>query len=62
MVELTYYIENTLALELALENISDRIPCFVTREYIEMNYSKITIQARIEDFNSIDEVFSLLGC
>jgi len=61
MVELTYYIENTLALELALEEISDKIPCFVTREYIEMNYSKITIQARIEDFNSIDEVFSLLG-
>ena len=61
MVELTYYIENTLALELALENISDKIACFVTREYIEMNYSKITIQARIEDFNSIDEVFSLLG-
>jgi hypothetical protein len=61
MVELTYYIENTLALELALEKISDRIACFVTREYIEMNYSKITIQARIEDFNYLDGVFSLLG-
>ncbi len=61
MVELTYYIENTLALELALENISDKIACFVTREYIEMNYSKITIQARVEDFNSIERVFSLLG-
>lgn len=61
MVELTYYIENTLALEDALEKVSDGIPCFVTRQYIEMNYSKITIQARVEDFNSIDRVFSLLG-
>lgn len=61
MVELTYYIENTSALELALEEISDKIACFVTREYIEMNYSKITIQARIEDFNAVDRVLSLLG-
>ena len=49
MVEKVYYIENSWKLEIALEIVSVAIPCFVSREYVEMNYSKVTIHARVED-------------
>lgn len=49
MVEKSYYIENSWKLEIALEILAAAIPCWVNREYVEMNYSKVTIHARIED-------------
>ena len=60
MVEKIYYIENTNALEVALEKLSEKIPCFVTREYVEMNYSKVTIHARIEDLATVETLLALL--
>ena len=60
MVEKIYYIENTNALEVALEKLSEKIPCFINREYVEMNYSKITIHARVEDLATVETVLAVL--
>jgi hypothetical protein len=60
MVEKIYYIENTNALEVALEKLSEKIPCFINREYVEMNYSKITIHARVEDLATVEIVLAVL--
>ena len=60
MTEKIYYIENTNALDLAIDAITDTFPCFVDREFIEMNYSKITIKARTEDLASIEDILAPL--
>jgi hypothetical protein len=39
MTNKTYYIENTTELDNVFELIKDAFPCFIKREYIEMNYS-----------------------
>lgn len=57
MIEKIYWIENTNELEITLDKL-DCIPCFVDREFIEMNYSKITIKARQEDLKTIEKIFS----
>lgn len=60
MINKTYYIENTTELDNALELIEDTFPCFVKREYIEMDYSQIDINAREEDIVSIERVLAPL--
>ena len=60
MITKTYYIENTNALEKALENITNNFPCFVNREFIEMNYSEIEIKAREKDAVSIERILAPL--
>ena len=60
MTEKTYYIENTTELDNALKLIEDTFPCFIEREYIEMNYSQIDIKAREEDIVSIERVLAPL--
>jgi len=57
MIEKIYWIENTNELEAALNKL-DCVPCFVERELVEMNYSKITINARQEDLKTIEKIFS----
>lgn len=54
MVEKTYYINNSIELEEAIEYIQDTFPCFIEREFIEMDYSKIVINARAEDAEAIN--------
>jgi hypothetical protein len=54
MVEKTYYINNSTELEEAIEYIQDTFPCFVKREFIEMDYSKIVVNARAEDAEAIN--------
>ncbi|MBQ2174224.1 MAG: hypothetical protein II453_03820 [Alphaproteobacteria bacterium] len=49
MVEKIYYIENSFALILAIEEITLAIPCWVDVENVEMDYSKVTFKARVED-------------
>ena len=34
MTKATYYIENSGRLDIALEMLKDKIPCFIKREYI----------------------------
>ncbi len=60
MTEKTYYIENSIELEEALEQIEQNFPCFVDRELIEMNYSRVTINAREEDIASIERILAPL--
>ena len=49
MVEKIYYIENSFALILAIEEITLAIPCWVDVENVEMDYSKVTFKVRVED-------------
>lgn len=57
MIEKIYWIENTNELEKALKKLNC-IPCFINREFVEMNYSKIIINARQEDLRTIEKIFS----
>ena len=58
MTNKTYYIENTIELDNTLELIENTFPCFVEREYIEMDYSQIDIKAREEDIASIERMLA----
>ena len=60
MIKKTYYIENSYELETALATLAAIVPCFINREYIEMNYSEIEITARQEDFRSVENLLSAL--
>lgn len=60
MTEKTYYIENSAELKEVLEQIEQNFPCFVDRELIEMDYSKVTINAREEDIASIERMLAPL--
>lgn len=54
MTKKVYYIENTAKLDIALVVIADLIPCFIDREYIEMNYSAVSIICRAEDLVTVE--------
>ncbi len=60
MIEKIYYINNGIELEEAIEYIQNNLPCFVGREFVEMDYSKITINAREEDLSTIERKLALL--
>ena len=49
MITKTYYIPNSLFLDLTIEAIANKVPCFIEREFIELDHSKVTIQFRAED-------------
>lgn len=51
-----YFEENCIDLELVLEFIKNAIPCFIGREYIEMNFSKVEIIARTEDIAFVERM------
>ena len=55
MTKCVFYIENSVALDEILESIKLAVPCFITREYIEMDYSQVEIIARIEDWAFIEK-------
>lgn len=50
----TFYIANSEQLDEILLTLKDRIPCFITREYIEMDFSQVEIVARIEDWATVE--------
>lgn len=60
MTNKIYYVENTTELDNTLESIENTFPCFVEREYIEMDYSQINIKAREEDIVSIEKILAPL--
>ena len=60
MIRKVYFVENTNALDEALEKIVDTFPCFIDRETIEMNYSEIGIFARAEDICGIERILAPL--
>ena len=60
MTTKVYYIENTNKLDKALITLEQKIPCFINRELIEMNYSKIEINARTEDLITVETILAPL--
>jgi hypothetical protein len=61
MIEKSYYIENTNALDEAIVTIMNSFSCMVELETVEMNYSKVTIETdRIEDIANIERVLAPL--
>ena len=54
MTKKVYYIQNSVELDVSLELIKMAIPCFIIREYIEMDYSEVEIIARDEDFANVE--------
>ena len=60
MTEKIYYVRNTLAVGSILWNIIEQIPCWVQRELVEMDYSKVTILARTEDIAWVEEMLAPL--
>lgn len=60
MITKEYYIENSAELTEALEEIEEFIPCWVEREFIEMDYSKVIIKAREEDLASVERMLAPL--
>lgn len=50
----TFYIANSEQLDEILLTLKDRIPCFINREYIEMDFSQVEIVARIEDWATVE--------
>lgn len=48
-----FYIENTKALTDTLDKIVYDFPCWISREFIEMNYSEVGITVRAEDMSAI---------
>ena len=41
MTKFEAYLMNTALLEDTLERICNTFPCFIYREYVEMNFSKV---------------------
>ena len=60
MTKKVYYIENTKVLDMALSILAYDIPCFIDREFIEMNYSAVTITCRTEDLLTVERVLAPL--
>lgn len=60
MTEKIYYIENSLELATALMKIEILIPCFIERNFIEMDYSKVVIIARNEDIATVERFLAPL--
>ena len=50
----TFYIANSEQLDEILLALKDAIPCFINREYIEMDFSQVEIVARIEDWVTVE--------
>ena len=57
MAKVVYFMKNGSVLEETISLIINRYPCFVSREYIEMDFSKVTVTCRVEDAASITEQF-----
>lgn len=59
MKKISTYVQNSSILDEALQFIATTWPCFVNREYIEMDYSLVTITTRKEDVIKIEKILGL---
>lgn len=57
MAKVVYFMANGTVLDETITLIINRFPCFVNREYVEMDYSKVTVTCRVEDSAAIQEQF-----
>lgn len=53
MKKLEAYLKNTALLDEQLSYIRDAFPCFISREYVEMDFSQIVVICRDEDAYAI---------
>ena len=60
MTTATYYIENCPELDEVLEEIEETFACWLEREFIEMNYSEISLLVRNEDIASVEKMLAPL--
>ena len=60
MTKKVYFIENSSNLDKVLLKITNTFPCFLRREFIEMDYSEVAIEARNEDIMSIEGLLAPL--
>ena len=58
MRNMVFYVENTNEVDKAYNKAMMSFSCFIDRENIEMNYSKISIKCRQEDAASIERIFA----
>ena len=58
MRNMVFYVENTNEVDKAYNKAMMSFPCFIDRENIEMNYSKISIKCRQENAASIERIFA----
>lgn len=54
------YIANSIELDRTLEKITYGIPCWVDREFVEMDYSKVYILCRDIDMAWVEDVLAPL--
>lgn len=54
MTKKVYYIENTTELDTVLAQIDALVNCFIHREFIEMDWSELTIRAKDKDLPTIE--------
>ena len=60
MTEKIYYIQNSVALDEAIERLINLIPCFVDRDFIEMDYSKVVVKANNADLATVEKILAPL--
>lgn len=60
MKKSVYYIENSTTLQGVLATLEDIIPCFITREPIEMGWLEVSITARQEDLPTVEKYLAPL--
>ena len=61
MIKRTYYLKNSQLLDDLLGFIGDTVPCFIEREFIEMDHSKVTLQFREADAPYITKQIALVS-
>ena len=60
MAKKSWYIENSLALTKAIDEIKANFPCFADRQLIEMDMSYVQVEAREEDMPAIERMLAPL--
>ena len=58
MIEKIYYLDwnnKKKDIQEVLLDLFVTIPCFIQKEYIEMNYVKVTIKCREEDVRTVEQ-------
>jgi len=60
MIKKVYYIENSATLDAVLADLAMVIPCFIYRDFVEMNYSEINVVARVEDLATVENYLAAL--
>ena len=58
MIEKIYYLDwsnKKKDIQEVLLDLFVTIPCFIQKEYIEMNYVKVTIKCREEDCRTVEQ-------